>query len=1000
MAVRLLRTSGTEEQWHAIARPWLAQRAATAWRDPRPTVILTPTRAEGFYLRSRLVADRTSFFALHFWTPSDARAFLTAQLKLPVAPASRADQNLLARACAEQLLAQNPNAHPSFRAVAQEPAGFLRTYDQLLGAGWNPARDGADFARPLARAFETELQQRKLVTQAGLHRQLREISVEKPPALIADLLLLGFNAAHWPLWDLLQAVVASSTEAVVALSNPTSFGEQADQLWLGSWEENFGEAQSPDGSVEMEKIAFADFADAYQEGVTGDASTLDLNFLVAPDPATQHRAVTLQLLDYLARPDCTRLGLVFPEANALALGVADQLRQLGIPFNDGIGAIQPHLFECASWSAWLALLEEPSVATLLAWVRAAEIEKRSPSVELSAVEIADELDRASAETLIDDLDYVALVLESKTNPKPRAVTAFLRQRATLAAEGSFAAFFATTQSALRRLGWNDFLELLPPAPPAWLCENDLKISRRAFLAWLREISDTRERTRQGQNHFYGKVHLLLYGQIAGQTWSHLILTGLNEGVWPRPPTADPFGSRHDLAQLNARIARLNRGGTTEGAQGRGHDTVAPGHAHCLLPLERQELALRDLCLTLEATSSALALVAITTHEGRSLLPSDFFSFAYTARTGHVLDEIAFHTLAQSTADWCRKHAKLFPRPDAAAPSSITATRRAYDARRDSSAPFGPFEFAFAQPPPHPTQLPCQRWEDALQHPAQVWLTGIVSVPSWPEGSVQWSRAIGTWVHRWLSRALEECRERNTVADFLPLLREAAGRELTRTRERAATSGLRLYPWWPHVWGQARAVALGLGETLAPCLADRQFLPEFRLPDGCVVALPGSPHADFQLTGRIDLLLVEGAVPLDRAAPALAGRACWIVDFKTGSAKELNLKQLAQGRGLQVVLYMLAVEPLGAATTTASLHTPTAPLKAQLDLREAREQTGLFRSLDILHREGRFGLRQTQDAEYAYTPGLPMATRPIPAEILHAKWELVHGPPAAAPEEDA
>ena len=95
---------------------------------------------------------------------------------------------------------------------------------------------------------------------------------------------------------------------------------------------------------------------------------------------------------------------------------------------------------------------------------------------------------------------------------------------------------------------------------------------------MRDVGDSRERRRAG-NHFYGKVHLLVYGQLAGQRWTHLIFTGLNEGIWPRLMEGDAFGSRYEVAELNARARLLNRVGTGRGAQGEGHETVAPGRGH-------------------------------------------------------------------------------------------------------------------------------------------------------------------------------------------------------------------------------------------------------------------------------------------------------------------------------------------------------------------------------------------------------------------------------------
>src|SRR5260221_9570040 len=304
--------------------------------------------------------------------------------------------------------------------------------------------------------------------------------------------------------------------------------------------------------------------------------------------------------------------------------------------------------------------------------------------------------------------------------------------------------------------------------------------------------------------------------MSGQTWSHLILTGLNEGVWPRVLETEAFGSRHELAALNGQARTLNRRGTTQGGQGEGHEAVSPDRGHCLLPLERQDLALRDLCAALEGTSDAVCLAAMTTQAGRSLLPSDFFNHAYQARTGRVLDEETFRGLAMATAAWCAKHDFLFqPQAKRGDAKTIGATRIAYEARRDATRPFGPCEFAFREPPERPIQLSCKTWEEAWNHPSVVWLERVVGAPPWPEGTLSWPRAAGTWVHRWLAAALRACGEGRSTGDFPALLRAAADRELSQARNRARAAGIELYPWWDQVCGQARAIALGLGEMLAP-----------------------------------------------------------------------------------------------------------------------------------------------------------------------------------------
>ena len=58
MAIHLVLT---DDAWRDTAGPWL--RNIEAWLDPRPTVVLTANRAQGFYLRSRLVAEGRAFLS-------------------------------------------------------------------------------------------------------------------------------------------------------------------------------------------------------------------------------------------------------------------------------------------------------------------------------------------------------------------------------------------------------------------------------------------------------------------------------------------------------------------------------------------------------------------------------------------------------------------------------------------------------------------------------------------------------------------------------------------------------------------------------------------------------------------------------------------------------------------------------------------------------------------------------------------------------------------------
>ena len=978
MAIRLVLTEG--DAWRDAAEPWL--HGVEAWRDTRPTVVLTPNRAQGFHLRGRLVAEKRALLGVRFWTPSDARKFLHGVVCPQLRPATRDEQELVARACAEKLLRGNSGDEASLRSVAQDPAAFVRAYDLLLGAGWAPSRDGAVYGKRLAAEFESALRKAGLMTQAGLHRHLREATV--PPTLpLARVLVAGFNAVHWPLWDLLQAVCRFSENADVALDHPGVLGAPLDDLWIGSWESfagagyevTEGESTTP-GSLET-------LATSYELGQPTPAPDAEIHFIATGELGTQVRAVTLQALDYLRRPDCTRLGIVFPEADALALGVAAQLRELGIPLNDSLGAFQPGRFETRSWQAWLELQEEATVRRLIAWLRACEAEGRScglPSV--SALRAADRVDRALGDSMVDDLDFLAGLLEGGKADDP-TIADFLRKRAALPPEGMLAAYLVTTREALRRMSWDDLLDLLPETPPAGL--ENMTISRRGYLAWLRQITDSRERVRPDGNHFYGKVHLLVYSQLAGQEWSHLILTGLNEGAWPRLFEAGAFGSRHELTELNAKVRALNRWSSGQGGQGEGHETVTPGHAHCLLPTETYDLALRDLSSALRATSGAVCLAARTLDDGRNLLPSDFFGHAWQMKTGQVLDDLMFRDLADKTTQRCREHVPLFPKnpPES---QSIEATQAAYETRHNSEIPFGRYQFAYAQTPESPIQLSCKEWETALAHPASVWLSNLVGASPWPEGGLRWRQALGTWTHRWLSAALKQ-----SEGDLRTHLEAAAERDWKAVQKRARDTGIDLYPWWRQMWAQARAVASSLARGVGPELAGKKALTEFTLPKTIEIALPGASRADFALRGRLDLVLVEPVTAsASQDASEFARCRAWVIDFKTGNDSGLTDKRLQKGHGLQTALYGLALRALGAEAVAMSVLTPGAVLKQQLTDLQLLTLQEPFRTIDAMHRTGVFGQAPVEDRDHGFAPDYPMTTRSVSREVLEAKWEIERG----------
>lgn len=952
------------EQTDQVALPWLREQGALAWQGKRPTVVLMPSRTEGFYLRERLLSEKKGLLGVHFWTPSDARKFLLSKSNLTLTPASQTELRLMARTCTERLQKENPEER-FFNGVVREPTEFLRSYDLLVSTGWDAVADNRPENRRLSEEFSHRLGQVGRGTQAQIHRQLLQGEKSK---LIARLLIVGFNATHWPLWDLLRATAHRAEQVTCSLLAPHVFAEKIDQLWISSWEMELKTTVQVMPS-QLEAGVFSPLAQAYERADLNGRADQDVTFLVARDVQTHASAVVRQALVYLRKKECTRLGILFPETDALALEVAEQFRQLGVPMDEGTGFFMPDVFSARSWSTWLKLQGEWTASSFIAWARAVEAE--GAALSLPARQIAGKLDAAWGETLVEDLDFLASWLEKKADENTRKLVQMLREQIRLPSQQPLTAFLECTEQALQHWTKEEQRASLASYAPHWKNEAEMPLSRSAFLDWLREATAPRERKRGPEgNHFYGKVHLLSYAQMTGQTWSHLILTELNEKIWPR--SREP-GGLEAWQELNRRALRLNRQALTSGTQGEGHEVVAEGHGYGLTSQDKEDLAWRDLCAALEETRSGLCLTAALSEAGRGLLPNDFFAQLYRMQTGRVLDEATFRALAQATSSWCvaekTEDAELIPQ-----------VRKAYEQRRNSLQPFGPYEFSFQEPPAEPIQLSCKQWEDALQFPAQSWLRYVVGVVPWPEESLPWPRAIGTWVHLWLAHALGK---RKDSASWITELQVEAERFQAQQEKELRALGQELPPWWRQIRRQAQRLAEQLAASLDPVLPGWEILSEMKLPADVRAALPETPSTSFRFKGQPDLVLRQDA-------------QAWVIDFKTGRPGKLNRK--TEGRGLQVILYGLAIRKTGASQVQLSLLAPGTELKPGKELALEEIDLEIYRSLDLVHRAGIFGQKPLPD-DYAFAPPLPLTTLSPHEDVLNAKWNLLRGESEAEEEKE-
>jgi hypothetical protein len=987
----------------ALYVPWLRDHVASAMDDARPTLVVAPTRGDAYFFKSVALNAGLHLFGVHFLTPLEVRDRLRRAFGRSRALPLREHLRLFLAAAAER------EAGPAASAVAAAPDHLLKAIDLLGAGGWSFPETGPASLRPIVHEFENSLRRCDFEMIHDTDRALLAAAPTRP-AIFASVFITGFDGAHWPLWPVLAATVHAADDATIALRNPRSEAQELDATWIGTWEQEFtaaellssSEVPRPFEDVLQISESPAEIAQLIESPVRA------IDFLVGHNTVEQARAVVQKALQFLADPACNRLGILLPGQGALARRVAELLIDLAIPHNDGLAHSLPGPFETADWPAWLELQESPRLPALLRFLRA--FPSASDLFEgLDPAKIENGLRRAFNDLLIDDLTVLAEWLERDTSqPNAALLTRGLRALPQLPAQATFTHFLAASTAACIRLGWTARVAELTRLTGTWAARLDTPMTRGNFLRWLAEvlISNSIERAPIG-NHPYARTQLLSYANAEAQTWTHLIATGLNEGQWPPSLEEGGWLGENEIDALNRRIVGLNLRAIMQGNQGEGHAIVQPGKTLCLGPTQRRALLQRQFLNTMEAASVAVAATAQLFDEAKSdraLNPSDFFTRLYFCARGKGLSQAAMGSLCEETGHWLQAGA-LWNTPSS---DCIEAhqTRIAFDARRDSTQPFREYEFALRSPLAKPVRLAATAWESALKMPALAWMAHFLGTAAREADSdpSPWNLAIGQWSHAWL-RAISDASEGNAFA-LLPSPDEIVRRVQIRATEFEARAvhvlqscGRATPDWWLSLWQQAMQVALTLSRRVAAVAGPTHIATEWKFPDTLI-------RQGLHVRGRPDVILASG--PSAAAAP-------WIVDYKTGRKKSLRpssrartpseriasaMKRLREGDGLQLALYALALQQLGAPSFRVSLLTPDLNLdEPQLTEADLPTDHALWQGLCAMQESGIFGMRGELRSEFAFNDDYPLATLAIDSSVLDEKWALTH-PRLAMDEEES
>jgi PD-(D/E)XK nuclease superfamily len=994
--VSLLIGASAEAAWENVVRDWFERIATRALQDKKPAVVVTASRSQAYFFRSRLLAEGKSLLGVKFLSPSQLREVLLRgrNLQVPL----REHLRLLLAVTAEEFASKSTDDETVLvaKSIARDANRFLRALDELRVAGWTLDEIESPTLREIAARFEEQVRECGFTFVHDADRA----ALAHAQSLLGNLLLFGFDAAHWPLWPLLHGAALCTDAATVVLTDPRDEARDLDETWIGTWEETFGPAEvipATNGEARGSSV----------EPLPVPAS--NVHFVIGRDTTQQARAIVALSAKFLTDPHCDRLGILFSVPGALPRLVATFLESAGIAHNDGIAHLAPSAFDDDAWRAWLDLQQTPRLKPLFRFVRA--IEGRIFE-GLSILQIEDTLRRAYNNILIDDIELLRDYCANDSDLRHgNAVARELEKIQVLPENASLIEFLSHTRNIFLKLRWREHWNEVERLSRNWSDRLARKFSKTSYLRWLRELlgAPTLERDDLG-SYPYARVHLLVYANAQGQPWSHLIFAGLNDEAWPAPDDELAFIRDEQIDELNRQNKTLNRRASKRGRQGEGHWSVREGKTFLLGRNEQRQIRQRQLLNLVESVRAGIAATASLYSEAtpsRIANPSEFFSWLYFNTHGRGVSQQTLHSLEQQTRDWLKDWS---PVDDQKVDSiSVGRTRYAFDARRQLR-PAGEYEFALRTPPDHEISLRVTQWEQALRWPAIVWMEVFLGVEPHDDTGDAWAVATGQWVHRWLADSVRNGGERKFVSvNRADEIRERLWKQAREFRERVAAlcagRGKVLPDWWRSGWSNALYVADCLAAKVSDLHDWSEMAVEWSL--GKPNLIPLNENETLRIRGRIDLILARRKSDQSQ----IGYEDLWVVDYKTGrqrgfSLKELRRKdtperkfrkQLIEGRGVQLALYALAVHALGAEHVQLTLLSPAEQLEPQFHLADVVAQKDFWRELRRMQETGVFGMLGPVHSDFGFVRNYPFATLPIDTDLLKAKWALTH--PAFVFEEE-
>jgi hypothetical protein len=959
--------------------PWFKD-VEKAWVSPLGHIVVVPDRTYSFFLKSKLLLLNKSFAGVYFWTPQDCRRYLAGFLKPSPNILSRENLHLLMSIAAESCITTTDESHQMVASsIMSHPSELIKCVDNVLSVGSDISAIEGDALKPILSEFSELVKSSQLELVQNVDFRLKHF-FETPQPVFQNLLLIGFSGSQWPLWNILQASVHASRTATICLSQPRTIAEICDQAWIGSWEEIFQCSANVVSSgidpstkpfvTQIQKLESKEL-NTNQKNIESSSKIL---FRIGQNLREQALVIFLQAVDFL-KDGASRLGIVFPSQGALSREVASLLSEHKIIFNDSLGFTVPKPSLHDLFCKWIDYEKKPGFKTFFPFLKNVfEINE----LPFPFLKIETTLKKAFNDVLVDDLNVISAYLIQLPNSEAVEIGKWLKDRVTLPQKASLPEWIEIMSPILTGYGLSAYAALLRQRSLGLEKGIVAQFSKDIFLKWILEVVETPRRGRGPfGSHPFAKVHLLTYTQAENQSWSHLILTSQNDTQWPPVFEDSGFFPHQSIQALNAKSMQT-------GSQGEGHIAVRKDKGLFLSAADQRAIAQRQFYNLIESVDEKVALTAAWSEEKegtRSLGPNHLLSKLYYVDNGLTLNKSEWDRLSESSSEWIQKswigENKTLP--------EFSHIRQVFEIRRNSQKAFGEYEFSFKERPSKTFILGCKDWGTVLSSPALVWMKTFLgtSDTAFNVDEDRWKLITGEWIHRWLKSGIDsEGKGICLLSSQKQLLQnlERTARSFRKNVEFAfQEASLSLPMWWNAAWEEVLWKARKLVDQLKSLEHWKYAYSEWQLPKGLKLEQEAKT---LHLKGRLDLLLSNHDSDFNN-------REVMIIDFKTGSEKDLTIENIRKGNGVQIVLYGLGLQKLGSKSVSMAFITMDRKESKVISLEDLEVFEDIKSGLFQMQSSGIFGMIEEVRPEFSFGKRFPFAILPIDTDVLKSKWKLTH-----------